>query len=83
MTVPRHALKRVGRDDVARQIYKGNHMHTFKTLEGAKRRAAFESAHSKTSRYVVTRLLDGVKDETPFNRNMFSRYQWRVERTQR
>lgn len=56
---------------------------TFKTLEGAQRRAAFENAHSKTQMYVVVRCIGGVVDTDAFDKAKFARYEWRINRTKR
>ena len=54
----------------------------FKTLAGAQKRAAFETAHCD-GRYLysVVRCLEGERDTREFNVLRFTRYTWRIERT--
>jgi hypothetical protein len=52
---------------------------TFKTLAGAQKRAAFETAHSKSHRYVPVRCtVDGEVD--PYVMERDRDYVWRLER---
>jgi hypothetical protein len=57
----------------------------FKTGEGARKRAAFENAHSPGNKYWFrpVRCLDGVVDATDFDPAKFTRYTWRLERIKR
>jgi len=63
----------------------------FKTLEGARKRAAFENAHltnrAQASRlaYFVVRFLDGKRDYEPYSSaaSSASRYHWQLEKRKR
>jgi hypothetical protein len=57
----------------------------FKTAEGARKRAAFENAHTKQWHYAVERWLDGQPDNEPVNGWVWhrKRYTWRLRRTRR
>ncbi len=55
----------------------------FKTSEGARKRASFENAHTKTFTYKVIRCRVGQRDVRPFNPDDFHQYTWRLERTVR
>jgi hypothetical protein len=50
----------------------------FKTLAGAQKRAAFETAHSKTYVYQVIRCLDGKPNFAPYNPTYG--YTWQLQR---
>ena len=56
----------------------------FKTLEGAQKRAAFETAHCGGRwTYSSVRCLGGNRDLEEFDPNIFPQYTWRLERTDR
>lgn len=55
----------------------------FKTGEGARKRAAFETAHSKTHTFRAVRFHDGQLDSQPFQAAEIGAYTWRVEKTKR
>lgn len=53
----------------------------FKTLRGAQKRAAFETAHCGGRwKYSVVRCRYGDRDLEEFNVLRYSRYTWRLER---
>ena len=53
----------------------------FKTLEGARKRGAFENAHCEQRyRYVPIRYLDGQEDVNSYDVAKFKQYTWRLER---
>lgn len=53
----------------------------FKTFDGAQRRAAFENAHSKLSRFTVVRCVNGVPDTDPHDASKYKKYTWRLLKT--
>ena len=56
----------------------------YKTLAGAQKRAAFETAHCDGRwLYSVVRFVEGERDTAEFNVLRFSKYTWRLERTKR
>jgi hypothetical protein len=56
----------------------------FKTLAGAQKRAAFETAHCEGRyRYDVVRCVEGDRDLAEFNVLRFSKYTWRLQRNGR
>jgi hypothetical protein len=53
----------------------------FKTFDGARKRAAFESAHCGDRWvYEPVRCIDGKPDPQPFDVNKLRRYTWRLNR---
>jgi hypothetical protein len=56
----------------------------FKTLAGAQKRAAFETAHcGGRYLYSVVRCLEGERDTAEFNVLRFTKYTWRLQRNGR
>jgi hypothetical protein len=55
----------------------------FKTGEGARKRATFENAHSRTHTYTVIRYKDGLIDLAAFDRDSHKDYTWRVQKLKR
>jgi hypothetical protein len=54
---------------------------TFKTAEGARKRAAFETNHCNGKYlYVVVRCLNNLPDCDQFEAKKFNQYTWRIER---
>jgi hypothetical protein len=61
-------------------------VQVYKTFEGARKRAGFESAHSKTHWFKTVRFLDGKRDDSRTIDNFAwgaGLYTWRVEKTKR
>lgn len=53
----------------------------FKTLEGARKRAAFENAHCNARyRFTIVRCLKGEPDTFTFVPNNFSEYTFRLKK---
>jgi hypothetical protein len=55
----------------------------FKTAEGARKRALFENAHSKSHKYSPVRFYRGKIDLEEFKRERFSDYTWRLRKEPR
>jgi hypothetical protein len=55
------------------------------TSEGARKRASFETAVSKTHDYHAIRFLDGVLDKGAVTTELMNakRYTWRIEKLKR
>jgi hypothetical protein len=56
----------------------------FKTMEGARKRAAFENAHCDR-RFIFTpvRCVNGAPDPNPFEGNLMGLYTWRLKKEMR